>query len=61
MEKMKKDLQAKLDKLKADWKKDSVITFEQLGIEMNFMRGNRPWNWNVSPRRESTRRLTLPR
>ena len=34
MEKMKKDLQAKLDKLKADWKKDSVITFEQLGIDM---------------------------
>ena len=31
---MKKDLQAKLDKLKADWKKDSVITFEQLGIDM---------------------------
>ena len=34
MEKLKKDLQAKLDKLKADWKKDNVIAFEQLGIDM---------------------------
>ena len=37
MERMKKDLQVKLDKLKADWKKDSVITFEQLGIDMMFV------------------------
>ena len=34
MESMKKSLQAKLDQLKADWKKDRVIAFEQLGIDM---------------------------
>ena len=34
MERMKKDLETKLEKLKADWKKDGVITFEQLGIDM---------------------------
>ncbi len=34
MEKMKKDLKAKLEKLKADWKKDNVIAFEQLGVDM---------------------------
>ena len=34
LERMKKDLNAKLDKLKADWKKDTVISFEQLGIDM---------------------------
>ena len=34
MESMKKSLQAKLEKLKADWKKDRVIAFEQLGIDM---------------------------
>ena len=32
-----KSLQARLDKLKADWKKDSVITFEQLGVDMMFV------------------------
>ena len=34
LERMKKGLEAKLDKLKADWKKDSTVTFEQLGIDM---------------------------
>lgn len=34
MERMKKDLEAKLDRLKADWKKDNVIAFEQLGVDM---------------------------
>ena len=32
-----KSLQARLDKLKADWKKDSVISFEQLGVDMMFV------------------------
>ena len=34
MERMKKGLQADLDQLKADWKEDTVITFEQMGIDM---------------------------
>ena len=37
MEKLKKDLLAKLEKLKADWKKDSVISFEQLGVDRMFV------------------------
>ena len=37
MARMMKSLQARLDKLKADWKKDSVITFEQLGVDMMFV------------------------
>ena len=34
MERMKKSLQARLEKLEADWKKDNVIAFEQLGVDM---------------------------
>ena len=34
MEKLKANLKARLERLKADWKKDSTITFEQLGIDM---------------------------
>ena len=37
MERTKKGLQARLEKLEADWKKDSVITFEQLGVDMMFV------------------------
>ena len=37
MEKLKKDLLARLEKLKADWKKDSVISFEQLGVDRMFV------------------------
>lgn len=37
MEKTRKNLQAKLDKLAANEKKDDVITFEQLGIDRLFV------------------------
>lgn len=34
LEKMKKNLYARLEKLRASYKKDDVITFEQLGVDM---------------------------
>ena len=37
MEKLKKDLLARLEKLKANWKKDTVISFEQLGVDRMFV------------------------
>ena len=37
MEKTKKSLQARLEKLQADSKKDDVITFEQLGVDRLFV------------------------
>ena len=37
MEKTRKTLEAKLDKLRADSRKDDVITFEQLGIDRLFV------------------------
>ena len=37
MEKTKKSLQARLEKLQADEKKDDVITFEQLGVDRLFV------------------------
>ena len=38
MERMKKNLQARLEKLEAGWKKDKdVISFEQLGVDMMFV------------------------
>ena len=37
MEKTRKTLEAKLDKLRADSRKDDVITFEQLGVDRLFV------------------------
>ena len=37
MEKTRKNLQARLDKLAANEKKDDVITFEQLGVDRLFV------------------------
>lgn len=37
MEKTKKNLEAKLKKLSADGKKDSVVTFEELGVDRLFV------------------------
>ena len=37
LEKTKKSLQARLEKLQADEKKDNVITFEQLGVDRMFV------------------------
>ena len=37
LEKTKKSLQARLEKLQADGKKDDVITFEQLGVDRMFV------------------------
>ena len=37
LEKTKKSLQARLEKLQADEKKDDVITFEQLGVDRMFV------------------------
>ncbi len=37
MERTKKSLEARLEKLQADHKKDDVVTFEQLGVDMMFV------------------------
>ena len=37
MERTRKTLEAKLDKLRADSRKDDVITFEQLGVDRLFV------------------------
>ncbi len=37
MERSKKQLEAKLTKLTADWKKDDMITFEELGVDRLFV------------------------
>ena len=37
MEKARRDLQKRLDDLRADYKKDAVITFEQLGVDRMFV------------------------
>ena len=37
MERTRKTLEAKLDKLRADSRKDDVITFEQLGVDLLFV------------------------
>lgn len=37
LEKTKKSLEARLEKLQADHRKDDVVTFEQLGIDRMFV------------------------
>ena len=37
MEKTKKNLEAKLEKLAAEGKKDNVVTFEELGVDRLFV------------------------
>ena len=37
MEKSRKQLEAKLKKLKATERKDDVVTFEELGVDMMFV------------------------
>ena len=37
MERTKKGLEARLEKLQADYKKDDVVTFEQLGVDRLYV------------------------